>query len=208
MMKTTTFKTLRKAAHLTQRQVADELKVTTATYSRYETGKISPDANTLVHLANIFRVSLDTLLHQHSSESTYYENLLINKVSELEVNNIIAFSETGLCLTEPLPNANKQVLPVAVLCSDEGLLAAGIRQGDICLVQPQANIPSGTYVALRVKNTCILRQLTVVKDLLLLETCNPGYQTTVLSAAELESLEVVGVLCEIRRRFEHPQRKS
>lgn len=50
---------------LTQQQVADKLKIHQATYAGYESGKHSPDPETIVKLAEIFKVSTDYLLGRY-----------------------------------------------------------------------------------------------------------------------------------------------
>lgn len=55
-------KELRKLHNFTQDYVASYLGVIRQTYSHYETGKRSPDANTLYRLAGLYHISVDDLL--------------------------------------------------------------------------------------------------------------------------------------------------
>ena len=70
---------LRRKNKLTQKQVAEYLKVAKSTYSQYETGKSSPDYETLKKIAKLYNVSLDELLnHEIISENEdefYYHRL-------------------------------------------------------------------------------------------------------------------------------------
>ena len=52
----------RKAANLTQAQLAEELKVNRATVSKYETGEISPSVDQLIKICNILDVSFEELI--------------------------------------------------------------------------------------------------------------------------------------------------
>jgi transcriptional regulator with XRE-family HTH domain len=54
---------LRKQHDLTQEQVAKKLNIVRSTYAYYETGKTSPDFNTVVRLARLFNVTTDYLLN-------------------------------------------------------------------------------------------------------------------------------------------------
>lgn len=54
---------LRKQQDLTQEQVAKNLNIVRSTYAYYETGKTSPDFNTVVRLARLFNVTTDYLLN-------------------------------------------------------------------------------------------------------------------------------------------------
>lgn len=67
------FKEARKACGLTQREVAQALNVTTATYSRYENGLIQPDPETLKNIALLLNTSVDFLLGSISED-----NLLVD----------------------------------------------------------------------------------------------------------------------------------
>ena len=51
----------RRQKGLTQQQVADILMICRTTYTKYETGVISPNLDTLIKLADIFSVELDKL---------------------------------------------------------------------------------------------------------------------------------------------------
>lgn len=54
--------TFRKNRGLTQAQLAEELNMTSAAVSKWETGAAVPDLDTLIALADYFRVSMDDLL--------------------------------------------------------------------------------------------------------------------------------------------------
>ncbi|MGN1052694.1 MAG: helix-turn-helix domain-containing protein [Candidatus Scatosoma sp.] len=54
-------KELRKAERLTQQQVADRLNIGRVNYTRYETGAVRPDYETLLSLADFYDISLDEL---------------------------------------------------------------------------------------------------------------------------------------------------
>ena len=94
-------KEARKAAGLTQKEVAIKLNVTAATYSRYENGLIQPDPKTLLKIANLFNVSIDFLLgYDFSSADTTPENE--NNKQKEDIKEICA-------LFEKLPD-NKKAL--------------------------------------------------------------------------------------------------
>ena len=53
---------LRRERQLTQQAVADSLQIHRTTYTKYETGCVAPDQQGLLRLADIFGVTVDTLL--------------------------------------------------------------------------------------------------------------------------------------------------
>ena len=54
-------KELRKSANLTQVELAEKLNLSRVNYTRYETGKVRPDYETLIKLADFYDISLDEL---------------------------------------------------------------------------------------------------------------------------------------------------
>ena len=65
-----TLEKLRENNGYTQRQVADALNIERSTYTYYETGKTTPDINTIIKLAKIFNVPYTDIFeaqerHQH-----------------------------------------------------------------------------------------------------------------------------------------------
>ena len=54
-------KELRKAEKITQQQLADALNISRVNYTRYETGAVRPDYETLVIIAVFYDSSLDEL---------------------------------------------------------------------------------------------------------------------------------------------------
>ncbi len=52
---------MRKAEKITQQQLADALNISRVNYTRYETGAVRPDYETLVIIADFYDISLDEL---------------------------------------------------------------------------------------------------------------------------------------------------
>ena len=69
---------LRKHQELTQVEVAENLKINSATYSKYEQGITEPDIATIKKLANFFDVSIDYLLENDWSLSDTDEIVDLN----------------------------------------------------------------------------------------------------------------------------------
>ncbi len=51
----------REASNLTQKALAEKLKITVRAYQRYEAGEREPKLDILIMLADVFQVSLDEL---------------------------------------------------------------------------------------------------------------------------------------------------
>lgn len=117
----------RKAANLTQAQLAKELNVNRATISKYETGEISPSVEQLINICTVLDVSFEELIGEEPGPrpSEVYRSL---KLTEYVRSLGYAFFEdypdpgsgTCLCVDE---NARKLYLisPEDVLSCEKSL---------------------------------------------------------------------------------------
>lgn len=64
-------KIIRKRNNLTQQQVADALGITRSAYCGYEIGRRSPEIDTLIRLAEFYRLSLDKFLQEITSDMVF-----------------------------------------------------------------------------------------------------------------------------------------
>lgn len=90
-----TLRKKRKEHNLTQEQLAEKIFVSTKTISNWETGKTTPDIDSLIRLANLFNLSLDNLLLEGSDIVENIKNDMEYKV--LRVIRLIPFLIT-LCI--------------------------------------------------------------------------------------------------------------
>ena len=85
------FKRLRKDKGLNQEQMAEALNIADrSTISRWETGSVEPDLDTLIQISNYFDVSLDELIKKEYTKKTLVDNaklaqsVLADVISKLE----------------------------------------------------------------------------------------------------------------------------
>ena len=57
-------KKLRKSYNFTQEQLAEKLNISRVNYTRYENGKVRPDYETLIAIADFYDISLDELFER------------------------------------------------------------------------------------------------------------------------------------------------
>lgn len=115
------FKEARKACGLTQREVAQALNVTTATYSRYENGLIQPDPETLKNIALLLNTSVDFLLGSISEN-----NLLVDYNKPIKP-SVRSDEEKLLGVYNSLDAQSKtQLMSVAYLMMSASLQKQGI----------------------------------------------------------------------------------
>lgn len=73
----------RKAAGLTQMQLAEKLNITDRAISKWETGKTMPDSSIMLVLCEILKISVNDLLSGEVVTMENYNNELENKIVEL-----------------------------------------------------------------------------------------------------------------------------
>lgn len=79
-------KTLRKEHNLTQAELAEKLNYSNKAISRWESGEIVPDVQTLNKISEIFNVKLSVLLEENK------EGKKISKTHRLQIGNKLAIS--------------------------------------------------------------------------------------------------------------------
>lgn len=77
MFKNKELRNLRKMNHLSQKEVADKIGKSQQSYAFYETGRVTPDAETISKLADFFHVPIEYLFN--------------NKLMTVEENSIIVY---------------------------------------------------------------------------------------------------------------------
>lgn len=87
------FKRARKLNNLTQLAVASELCTTTATISRYESGIMQPDNDTLVKLANLYDCSIDFLLCRTDISSSISSIAMAPSITKREIAMLEKFAK-------------------------------------------------------------------------------------------------------------------
>lgn len=78
---------LRKEKNLSQVDLAEEIKVSASSISLWEAGKVIPEAEKILHLANFFNVSTDYLL---GSSNFIKQKSIITQTSLLNIDKIVS----------------------------------------------------------------------------------------------------------------------
>lgn len=98
----TKLKVMRKEMNFTQKEVAQNLRITTQAYANYEQGLREPNIETLIKLAKLFKCSIDELIgmeekvvEQKELNKGEAELLSITKqLSESEINRLIGYAKS------------------------------------------------------------------------------------------------------------------
>lgn len=88
-------KVLRQSRNLSQKELAEILKVSTGTVGNWEVGLREPDFQMLTKIADIFNVSCDYLLDRFSNDESSTENKIRISISSVEEEMITEFRNIG-----------------------------------------------------------------------------------------------------------------
>lgn len=88
-------KELRQSRNLSQKELAEILKVSTGTVGNWEVGLREPDFNMLTKIADLFGVSCDYLLSRFSDDGDIGENKIRVTVSSVEEEMLNEFRNVG-----------------------------------------------------------------------------------------------------------------
>lgn len=87
-------KTYRIKNNLKQKELADILKISSATYNTYERGISEPPLDVLCKLADVFNVSIDELIGHTQKKLSFTRDDLLDKIN----NYSKMLSDKNLCL--------------------------------------------------------------------------------------------------------------
>jgi len=85
-------KELRVALGISQKEIASTLNIPQNTFSQYETGKRTPDIDTLSAMADFFKCSLDDLAGRNDNNDNLIrqKDLLLSLQNEVEIQQLVA----------------------------------------------------------------------------------------------------------------------
>lgn len=195
---------IRKEKGLSQLQVANDLAITPATYSRYESGDRNPPNDMLIKLAEYFEISTDYLLGLENSPNRdisfrwipLREGLPAGPLSETD-DFIIGYVEV------PQDRYPDMTLEAVKVKGDS--MAPRIMDGDIVIFRPQSCADSGDTVIVRINgNEYTLKKFKKVDHGIMLIPNNLAkYEPMFYSSKQVKDLpvEIIGVVVELRSQF-------
>lgn len=191
-------KELRKRSGFSQKSLSVQLGVSQQAVGKWETGRSSPDPDTLARLAALLGTSIDDLMGLASVAPAAaaqrffggYEESPIPVVGTVRAGfGALAFEEDyGVEYARVKDPASYFYL---VVKGDS--MEPRIREGDLALVHKQPTLDSGDLgVLIYGEGEGTLKRYLVRGSSVVLQPFNPDYEELVLSGEELEHLHVVG----------------
>lgn len=194
----------RKAARMTQRQVADCLCITPATYSRYESGIIKPDPRSLLKLSKLFGVSVDALLGAAEDGKEKAQGFKIPVLGKV-VAGIPVEAVTDVLDYEEIPEAMARGGEFFALRIAGDSMAPRICDGDVVIVRKQEAVDDGDIAIVLVNGgEATIKEVRRSQFGLTLIGWNVAvYQPHFYTVDEVERLpvQVIGKVVELRGKF-------
>lgn len=136
------FKEARMALKLNQKEVADKLNVTTATYCRYEKGQISPDPKMLKKIAYVLGVSIDYLVGNEAESQVGSQFTKIPVLGTVRA-GIPMEAVTDIQDYEEIPEAMARNGEYFALRISGDSMSPRICDGDVVIVRKQETVDDG-----------------------------------------------------------------
>lgn len=192
-------KHLRKAAKLTQQQLATRLSVSRSTVAMWESEKSQPDNNALINMSKIFDVPIDEILENDKKNAVKIPVLgcVAAGIPIETIEDIIGYEE----------------IPEGMIKNGEyfGLLIKGdsmnprICEGDTVIVRKQSDVDSGSIAAVIINgDTGTCKKVQKSEKGLTLISFNPMYEPMFFTWEEVEIIPVTicGKVVRFVGRFE------
>jgi len=211
---------LRKRKGLKQGELADKARILREMISNYESGKITPRAETLKKIAAALEVDFEELnsyilqeqeekpkdepqiMYRHDGNKLQYIETISDVVTLPVLGKVHAgdpnlISEQEIIDLIKLPRRIGRSADYALEVSGMSMIEAGINRGDTVIVKVQEDADNGDIVIARVgENYTIKRLKKNEKGEIWLEPANSDYK-----AIKGKNFEIVGIITYMIKRF-------
>ncbi|MBQ8610351.1 MAG: helix-turn-helix domain-containing protein [Oscillospiraceae bacterium] len=189
-------KELRKAAGYSQTRLAEYLGISQQAVGKWETGRATPDPNTIATIARLLGVSADTML---GTAGTGGMEALVPVVGSVRAGyGALAFEEDYG--TEPANVRDPENYLYLIVKGDS--MEPRIFDGDYALVHKQNTLENGDLgVLIYGDEEATLKRYIRRGNAVILEPFNPDYEPLVIEGEALEHLHIVGKVRETRTKW-------
>lgn len=191
-------KQLRKQAGMSQAELATVLRVTQQAVGKWETGRSSPDHETLSRLSEYFNVSIDFLLGNLTLSGTV-DDFPIPIIGTVKAGfGALAFEEDYG--TEYARVKNPENYFFLIVRGDS--MEPRIHDGDLALVRRQKSLENGELgVVVYGDGEGTLKKFIRKGNAVILQPFNTSYQPQILIDDDLNSLHIVGKVVETKTKW-------
>ncbi len=192
-------KELRKRDGLSQASLSSLLDVTQQAVGKWETGRSTPDPQTLARIAELFRVSADYLLGCSGGSAGAVSEYPIPIIGTVRAGfGALAFEED---YGEEYARVKDPERYFYLLVKGDSM-EPRISDGDLALVHRQPTLESGDLgVVVFGEGEGTLKKFVQRGSAVILQPFNPAYTPQVIMGEDLEHLYIAGKVVETRARW-------
>lgn len=202
-----TLRALRQKRDMTQAEVARELFISQAAYSKYEVGTSSPNPETLARLADVLGVSVDYLVGNGAGPkrlgyvripvlSRVAAGIPIDAIEDIIDEDIIGWEDISAAAAGDGEYFGLQIKGHS--------MEPKISDGDIVIVRRQPDVESGDIAVVLVNgDDATVKKVKKSPQGVTLIPSNPAYDPMYYTNAEIESLpvQILGRVVELRAKL-------
>ena len=185
----------RKAAGLTQRQLADKVNVSNTSISNWEKNLSRPDPDTIQHLCWALNVQPNYFFSVDSASALPSNILPMPEMRKIPLVGTIACGEPILAAEniEDYVNIPKDMAgDFALTCKGDSMINARIFDGDIVYIRQQDTVENGEIAAVLIDGEATLKRVRLFDDHISLEPENPMYKPFVYWNEDMNTVRILG----------------
>lgn len=188
-------KAARKAAGLTQEDIAREIGVSKQTVQKYESGIITTIPSDKIEIiAKRLKTTPAKLMGWE--DNTMPDNIIpLPKMKKIPLLGTIACGEPILATEniEALINADENLkADFALRCKGDSMINARIFDGDIVYIREQPDVEDGEIAAVLIGEEATLKRVYKYPSKVVLRPENPLYDDWVYSKEEMNEVRIIG----------------
>ena len=185
----------RKAAGLTQRQLAEKVNVSNTSISNWEKNLSRPDPDTIQHLCWALNVQPNYFFSIGISSIPPTNIIPMPEMRRIPLVGTIACGEPILAEEniEDYVNIPKDMAgDFALTCKGDSMINARIFDGDIVYIRQQDTVENGEIAAVLIDNEATLKRFKRLPDRIILSPENPLYDPLVYRNEEMNTVHILG----------------
>lgn len=183
----------RKTAGLTQRQLAESIKVSNTSISNWENGFSNPDPDTIQHLCWALNVQPNYFF---SVDTHLPSNILpMPEMRKIPLIGSIACGQPILAeqhIEEYIDIPRHIHADFALTCKGDSMINARIFDGDTVYIRQQDTVENGEIAAVLIDGEATLKRVKLHADRIILEPENPLYDPLVYRGEEMNTVRILG----------------
>lgn len=190
-----TLKRLRKLRNLTQKELGLRIGCSESAISQYESGKRSPDYETLLKMAEELETSANYLLTGEEDVSFFPPNFLpmpemrkIPRVGRIACGEPITAEEN---IEDYDDTPEEWHADFSLICVGNSM-SPKIEDGDIVAIRRQVQINNGEIAAVRIGDEATLKMVYIHPDYVELRPVNPSYPSIIRRREEMNDIKIEG----------------